>query len=894
MVPMRQGRATAVATPVPFARITVVTWMWLLLCAALACLLAVLSSGCMPATGGGGGGGAAVEDESEAPEDTTDPAALREIEEADIVKYEDGYFYLANRYRGLRIIDARTIERPEIVGGVALTGRGVELYVDDDRAFVVTSADFYDCAGDPVSYDDAELADTFVHPDYDGSRISVIDVADQTDPFEIAHFDLDGFITATRRVGDVLYAAGNYVGPAQDADASGADDANTDGDGAGDDEEDAADDEEAEETPSSTTGEEVTVGEDGTASWFVISPGRVRAEYSVVDAEPESVFQVTVTDGNVRPSFDGIPGGAGLPLHITVDGDLEPGTFTATISCQMKFELIDEQGLEVEATDLILYRYDENIGLWTPAATGNNVGLAEPTDVLGEYGYSEWDNPDFHSVWAVVDTLGEFTVGPPPGEDLTVQLFASAGGTLIIEPEQAAFDYGTVVTVTAVAEEGYRVAEWSPAPAWAQFPSSDVMQFVVTEDLMVGTIFELIPASELGPHVFVVSINIADPDNIQIIDRVDVIGDSLDIHVTQEAIYVLGDDPTMSDTTRVTYVDISDPDGDVEERDSFRVPGLIENRFFVDAYQDVFRIVTEDWSRPGWGPVVALYTYDVSEPDDVTRIGELTIETDETLRSVRFDGERGYAVTFQQVDPLFVLDLADPTDPIVAGQLKVPGWSTHLVPLGDRLVGVGFDDTAGFRPALALYDVSNPSRPQQLDRLVLGEMWSFDTTSEATVDEKALKVLEGSELILLPISSYDEEQRDYTDSLQLIDLKSSSLRERGLLDHRGLVRRADVTDRRLWVLSDEAFQVADIDDRDEIISLATVDIISEQELLDAGLTDCVDSARYDGFLVDQPFFDGGGIFAVTVSPCGAAGMIGLLCTALGIAGLRLTRSRRKG
>ena len=92
-----------------------------------------------------------------------------------------------------------------------------------------------------------------------------------------------------------------------------------------------------------------------------------------------------------------------------------------------------------------------------------------------------------------------------------------------------------------------------------------------------------------------------------------------------------------------------------------------------------------------------------------------------SLRSVRFDGERGYAVTFQQVDPLFVLDLSDPANPLVAGELEVPGYSTHMVPLGDRLVAVGFDDTAGIRPAVALYDVADPSEPRQLERVALAD-----------------------------------------------------------------------------------------------------------------------------------------------------------------------------
>lgn len=860
---------------------------WICTWGLIGLLLGVLAmTGCATSVGGGGGGDAASgEGNAQEPDPPADGGVEREIEEADIIKYEDGYFYLANRYRGLRIIDAITIERPQMVGGLPLTGRGVELYIDEDRAFVVTSADFFTCAGEPVSYKDAELADTVLQPDYDGSRITVVDVSDPAGPFEISHFDMDGFITATRRVGDIIYAAGNFDGPIVTDEGQDQEEDHVGGEADGEQEHD----DEPGPAPPSVTGTAREIDEDGTASTFVISPGGVRGGLDVTGADPEGFVQLTVSDGNTAATLKGIPNRAALPLTVTADGDLENGTFTMVVSSQMQFTLVEQAGLD--AANLAVYRLDEATGRWTAAAT-NFVGVREPTGVLGDFGYSIWDNPDLHSVWAVVDSLGDFAVGEAFSDELAVEVIESAGGTLLVDPLQDSYAYGTTITVTAIPDDGFEFLEWSPAPSSAEYPAEGVMQVVLTEDLQIGATYGVLAPTATGPHVFVVSINVADPDDIRVIDRVDVAGDSLDIQVTQNAIYVLGDDPAMSDTTRVTYVDISDPAGAVQERDSFRVPGYLQSRFFADEYDDVFRVVTEDRSLSSGTPVVALYAYDVGDADDVTRIGEVTIEVGETLRSVRFDGQRGYAVTFRQIDPLFVLDLSDPANPLVAGELEVPGWSTHLVPLGERLVGVGFDDTAGFRPAVALYDVSNPARPRQMDRVILGEKWSFDTTSEATVDEKALKVIEDDELILIPVNSYDVDRREYVDSLQLIDLRPTSLQERSFIEHRGLVRRAGMTDQRLWVLSDEAFQVANIDDRDAVISLDTLDIMSEQELLDAGLLGCVDSARLRGFEVEPLFWDdvvfvsyGGGL-------CGAVGLLGLALISAGALTLHAVRRRR--
>ena len=96
----------------------------------------------------------------------------------------------------------------------------------------------------------------------------------------------------------------------------------------------------------------------------------------------------------------------------------------------------------------------------------------------------------------------------------------------------------------------------------------------------------------------------------------------------------------------------------------------------------------------------------------------------EQLRAVRFIGTRGYVVTFRSIDPLYVLDLADPADPRVAGALEVPGFSDQLLPMADGLLlGVGRDVDGNGRTAgvkVALFDVRNPALPGQLASITMG------------------------------------------------------------------------------------------------------------------------------------------------------------------------------
>lgn len=101
---------------------------------------------------------------------------------------------------------------------------------------------------------------------------------------------------------------------------------------------------------------------------------------------------------------------------------------------------------------------------------------------------------------------------------------------------------------------------------------------------------------------------------------------------------------------------------------------------------------------------------------------------DEFIRAVRFIGDQAYVVTFRTFDPLYVVNLADPAHPVLAGELDQPGYSEFLYPLpGQRLLGVGVQIT-GNEPSglvVATYDVSNPAHPRQIDSSVLASGFQY-------------------------------------------------------------------------------------------------------------------------------------------------------------------------
>lgn len=152
------------------------------------------------------------------------------------------------------------------------------------------------------------------------------------------------------------------------------------------------------------------------------------------------------------------------------------------------------------------------------------------------------------------------------------------------------------------------------------------------------------------------------------------------------------------------------------------VPGRPLNQFSLDEEGGYLRLATtvEPWML-GWGGESTNDVYILDRGLKV--VGSLKdLHTGEEIYAVRFLGNRGYVVTFRETDPLHVIDLSDPSDPKVVGELKMPGYSSYLHPISENLLlGIGREN---WKVKVSLFDVSSPSSPAELDRLLLEEYWS--------------------------------------------------------------------------------------------------------------------------------------------------------------------------
>lgn len=340
---------------------------------------------------------------------------------------------------------------------------------------------------------------------------------------------------------------------------------------------------------------------------------------------------------------------------------------------------------------------------------------------------------------------------------------------------------------------------------------------------------------ENAPRTSVISLDVGDPSDVHKVDELSFDENTNEyswqrsLSATDERLYIAGpvwgpDQPTGS---TIQVIDISDPAGSLVQGAEVTVQGQIDSRWQMDEYDGVLRVISQPFE---WNLTVPPHveTFRVVSSDELTPLGEtaLALPRPERLQSVRFDAERGYAITFQQTDPLFTIDLSDPEQPAQAGVLEMPGWIYYMEPRGDRLLGLGFDqESAEGSLHVSLFDVSDLSNPVMLDRANFGGDWGWMVEDQDRI-HKAFNVVDAEGLILMPFSGWQDNAEqgqgdaelcyygNWVSGVQLIDWTGDSLETRGVAPARGEARRGFLHRNRLFAVSDERVEVFDVSDRD--------------------------------------------------------------------------------
>ena len=244
-----------------------------------------------------------------------------------------------------------------------------------------------------------------------------------------------------------------------------------------------------------------------------------------------------------------------------------------------------------------------------------------------------------------------------------------------------------------------------------------------------------------------------------------------------------GDEDTENnEMTNLHVFDISNP-GQTDYIASGRINGTIQDQFSLSEYNGDIRVcsTTGQWGRwwmedpePMVSHVFVLgLNTEGTQYDVIGHVGG--IAEDEQIWSARFVGDKAYLVTFRNIDPLWTIDLSEPTNPRVIGELEVPGVSTYIHPMGDdHLLTIGIaGDEDGLEwgvTQISIFDVSDFSNPVLESSLRLTPApeneydWSY-SYSEATYEHKAFQYWEADGLLAIPMST----QRYYSDVKEIDD-----------------------------------------------------------------------------------------------------------------------------
>ena len=334
------------------------------------------------------------------------------------------------------------------------------------------------------------------------------------------------------------------------------------------------------------------------------------------------------------------------------------------------------------------------------------------------------------------------------------------------------------------------------------------------------------------------------------------LGTGGEVYCSNDALYVAGwqYNDGYGNATEIYSFNLNGTD--ISYRASGAVKGNILNQFSLDEYQENLRIATTYYSYKHDVDVSSVYVLN----KDLELIGALEdIAYDEQVKSVRFMGDTGYIVTFRNTDPLFTLDLSDPTAPKAVGEVKLPGFSSYLHPVGEELVvGLGYDgdeESADFSSIkVSLFDVSDLKNPEEVDTFVLKNVYS-----QALDNPKAFIYYPEENLIGFPVEHYD--------STTVLSYKLLKIENGVIESHLGYVHeserftgdvfRGTYIGQKLYTIDN--YNVCEFD-------IATADMLRSCEILDVEEDTPEYYSRYDYYgydAVTTPAVPPGAVVATT-------------------------------
>lgn len=286
--------------------------------------------------------------------------------------------------------------------------------------------------------------------------------------------------------------------------------------------------------------------------------------------------------------------------------------------------------------------------------------------------------------------------------------------------------------------------------------TNDDKALIATKDIMIY------PQTMSEQYTVISKVNLTDFN----VETKAFLGTTGELYMSQHAIYmaapewlpisIMMPEPAMAGDSLTSSIDRAggettiikyDITNSIEKTAETKVKGTLLNQFSMDEHNGYFRVATTVGNANINDPTRNSDNMITIFDEQLQEVGKLdNLARGERIYSARFMGDKAYIVTFVETDPLFVLNLQDPTNPIVEGELKIPGYSNYLHPVGEHhLLGIGYDtivksdgknkfvENLGIK--LSLFNVKDPANPIEQDVEILG---GAGTSSSINYSHKGL------------------------------------------------------------------------------------------------------------------------------------------------------------
>gem|GEM_PF-2110261 len=301
------------------------------------------------------------------------------------------------------------------------------------------------------------------------------------------------------------------------------------------------------------------------------------------------------------------------------------------------------------------------------------------------------------------------------------------------------------------------------------------------------------------------SFDLEDPEDIEKTSEISTAGAPQVIFATNDKLAVVTRDPQdYYNSHLVRIYDLSDFSKIPQEISIIKPGGTILDKFKIRISGDTLTLISQAKRNSNWNSRYSLLeNFDINTGE---LLGSLELAERETLYATRFDGDFAYIVTFLRVDPLFIVDLRDPSNPTLLSELIVPGWSEYLEVMGNQLFAVGVENR---QVTASLFDISDKANPFLSQRIYMGNENEY-TWSEANYNEKALGKVPSHGLFFIPYQTWSNGNQE--NKLQILKYSNQLLEKGGKISHPMKVRRSvtDSTGIYLFSISGEELVVSNI------------------------------------------------------------------------------------